>query len=139
MLYHIAFIQNFLPLLKYKQLFIASYYKQLSADIKMKPVLLALRCRRHWLTYDITFLFSQKSEYNMIQYMIFQQVWLRTGSNPADINRFRSHTGIIIIDYMHLWWNVVVFNLHFILYNSWYFLSKCLSGIFTPPLPRLFS
>ena len=27
----------------------------------------------------------------------FFSVWLRTGSNPADINRFRSHTGKLII------------------------------------------
>ncbi len=54
-------------------IFIASYYRQLSADIKMKN----FKIETSFVSRDIH-AFS---------------VWLRTGSNPADSNRFRSHTG----------------------------------------------
>ena len=61
-----------------KQLFIASYYGQLSAYIKVnddrsKPVLLAPMDRRLFMLCDALHDFS---------------VLLRTGSNPADIDRF---------------------------------------------------
>ena len=36
-----------------------------------------------------------KFDFNMKLNMIFS-VWLRTGSNPAEINWFGSHTGIVI-------------------------------------------
>ena len=34
-----------------------------------------------------------ETRYNKIRFLIIQYGWLRTGSNPADINLFRSQTG----------------------------------------------
>ena len=41
------------------------------------------------------FYFNIRGKLDIIRFMI--SVWLRAGYNPADINRFRSHTG----KYMH--------------------------------------
>ena len=65
---------------------------------------LAYRFRRQELTKMISILlflfwYSWKIVCNTMLYMIFL-VWLRTGSNPAGINRFRSHTGKTLL------WNV---------------------------------
>ena len=43
-----------------------------------------------------------------IRYMIFS-VWLRTGSYPADINRFRSHAGKC---------SVTILTTTYIIYNT---------------------
>ena len=39
-------------------------------------------------------------------------VWLITGSNPADINRFQSHTGNYIISqiFLHSYKKIIVIN-----------------------------
>ena len=73
-----------------KKLFLASYYKQLSADINKYFVSPEMsKARAHKTGFNIMivhFIFVKKwIEYNMIHDFL---VWLRTGSYPPDINRF---------------------------------------------------
>ena len=67
----------------------------------LKTVLLAPICRRNGLTklILILWLYILKFVEKLIYYdTIFNfSVWLRTGSNPADINRFGSHTGKFLV------------------------------------------
>ncbi len=62
-----------------KYIFIASYYRQLSADIKMKNY--TIKTGINFMIFILIFIENDFS------------VWLRTGSKPADINRYQSHTG----------------------------------------------
>ena len=66
-------------------MFIASYYRQLSADIEWKII------RLKKSNFDIPRKFS---EFDAIHAF---SIWLRTGSNPVKSNRLRSHTGKRII------------------------------------------
>ena len=59
-----------------------NYYRQLSVDIKMKNYKIEIQF------HDFILIFMENF-YNAIHDC---SVWLRTGSNPADINRFRSNT-----------------------------------------------
>ena len=62
----------------------------------LKPVLLASMGQRPGLTKLVLILFFILIFVkNCLLYDAIQDfsVWLRIGSNPADINRFRSHTG----------------------------------------------
>ena len=77
-------------------MFISSYYRQLSADIKMKNYMIKTRFvspegPKAWSNKaGINFMIRGKNLCNTMLYMILQY-----GTNPADINRFRSHTGYI--------------------------------------------
>ena len=65
--------------------FIASYYRQLSAEIKMKS---------YKISPERLKALSNKTGVNfMISILINLSEWLRTGPNLPDDNRFRSHTG----------------------------------------------
>ena len=54
------------------------------------------RANKTGLNIIIVHLYSYKTGFNTIRYDDFS-VWLRTGSDSAEINRFRSHTGKDII------------------------------------------
>ena len=73
-----------------------SYYRQLSADIKIKsldspegPKVLADKTGVYFIISILIFV-EKCLEYDDKNYF---SVWLRTSPNPSDINRFRSHTG----------------------------------------------
>ena len=79
--------------------FIASYHRQLSADIKMKnyeiktsfviPERPMSRLTKQLL---LSWLFNNLGKLSVIRCYTWFSTWITTGSNPADINRFRSHT-----------------------------------------------
>ena len=80
-----------------KKLFIASCYRQLSADSKSKNYINFPRGRRTWLTKLIDFMIFILIFVNA-RHDIIISVWLRTSYNPVDIKRFRSQTGKSIFE-----------------------------------------
>ena len=84
----------------------ASYHGQLTADIKMKNYMIKTsfaspdwskaRANKIGINFMISIIIFVRDclYYNSKQHF---SVWLRTGSNPADINRFRSHTGKVLL------------------------------------------
>ena len=61
----------------------------------------------------IYFYFNIHGKLSLIRFIHDFSVWLRIGSNPADINRFRSHNGIIVLKYslIYFWWKINTFLL----------------------------
>ena len=73
----------------------SAYYKTSFRGLKFKPVLFAPSGQRPRLTKLVLtkcFFFVKLSLIRCINFSVFP----RTGSNPADINRFRSHTGNVL-------------------------------------------
>ena len=117
-----------------KWLFIASYYRQLSADIKiyknirLTSVLLTPRCRRPRLTKLLLILwffnyYLWKIVCNTMLYIIFSMA-----ENPADINLFWSHTGRtncwLMKTNVNIWeWQNKYYNLYFYSNKEIYFFN----------------
>ena len=69
-------------------------------NIRLKPVLLVPRGRRPGLTKLVIIQDFYSNIYvklSVIWCYTWLSVWLRTGSNPADINQFWSHTGNVFL------------------------------------------
>ena len=68
-------------------------------NIRLKPVLLVPRGRKPGLTKLVIIYYFYSNihvKLSVRRCYTWLSVWLRFGSNPADINRLWSHTGIII-------------------------------------------
>ena len=68
------------------------------------------------LIYD--FYINIRAKLSLIRCYTIFPLWLRTGSNPADINRFRIHTGKAFYYELIKNWPSV---------TPWFFLSNCLN------------
>ena len=95
------FIISAATILIEQQLFIASYYRQLSADIeilKIKPFLLAPKARTKKTCINFK-IFNSVFWGNYLKCEAIHDflILLRTAFNPVDFNRFRSHAGILVI------------------------------------------
>ena len=81
-------------------MFIVLGYRQLSADSKLKNYIRPRGAKGS----------EQQTGNNLMIYILLSEihrvtrlflVWLTTGSNSADINRFRSHTGVGDYSYLY--------------------------------------
>ena len=135
----LTFAQFILALVKYAttrerdQLLNASYYRQLYVKIKMKSykiksVLLDKRGRRYGLIKLVLILIFFNIRGKILQYGAIHDfsVWLRTSSNPTDINRFRRQTGRVIISFSN---KLLGKNIQFFIFMQSTFFSTILALI----------
>ncbi len=103
---------------------LASYYRQLSANIKMKivcPKEPNAPSNRTGLIIWLHFIFRGKLS------VIRCYVWLRTDANPADINQFRSHTGKQILKLSFKKWpKICKFSVTYSLPLIFYIWYRCM-------------